>query len=188
MASVPPIPDRPGAPRSAGGDERRRAAVNAVSAGGADPVVPTVDEARARRDRHDRRGRGLRRSLLSGRVPLARTRSERFDDAVLHAVDDLEQVFGSRLESLEFAVDEVPPVAADASGTTTVDAVLDGEVPLTRFVGPGVDRRGRPTRARVIVYRRPIEHRSTDPEDLEDLILDLLREQVAAVLGEPEDH
>lgn len=117
-----------------------------------------------------------------------RTRSERFDDAVLHAVDDLEQVFGARLESLEFAVDEVPPVAADGRGTTAVDAVVDGEVPLTRFVPPGVDRRGRPTRARVIVYRRPIEHRSTDPEDLEDLILDLLREQVAAVLGEPEEQ
>lgn len=155
--------------------------------------MPTAQPAGARStgapgNRRDRHGRGLRRPLITGRVPLFRSRSQRFDDAVLRAVDDLEELFGRRLESLEFAVDEVPPVNVDGRSSVTVDAVLDGGVPLTRFVPPGVDRRGRPTRARVIIYRRPVEHRSTDPEDLEDLIVDLLREQVVAILGEPDQQ
>lgn len=119
-------------------------------------------------------------------MPLARTRAQQFDDAVMQAVGDLEQEWEGRLATLEFAVDEVPPLPTGEVAASS-DVVLDGGVPLTRFVPPGVDRRGRPTRARVVIYRRPVEHRSIDPADLVELVSDVLREQVSAVLGEPED-
>lgn len=104
----------------------------------------------------------------------------------MQAVGDLEEEWEGRLAALEFAVDEVPPLP-EGGVIASSDVVLDGGVPLTRFVPPGVDRRGRPTRARVVIYRRPVEHRSVDPADLVELVSDVLREQVSAVLGEPDD-
>ena len=57
-------------------------------------------------------------------------------------------------------------------------------MPLARFLSPGVDRAGRPTKARVVVYRRPLEIRAADAGDLEDLVEEVLVEQVTAVLGD----
>lgn len=136
--------------------------------------------------RRDRRGRGLRRPLLSPTVPNARSRAEQFDTAVLQAVADLEDLWQERLVAIEFAVDEVPPLPR-GEVMPTPDVVLDGGVPLTRFVPPGVDKRGRPTKARIVIYRRPVQSRAIDAGDLADLVAELLTEQVAAVLGEPED-
>ena len=56
-------------------------------------------------------------------------------------------------------------------------------MPLARLVPAGVDRRGQPTRARIVVYRRPLEVRARDGADLADLVHDVLVEQVAAYLG-----
>ena len=60
-------------------------------------------------------------------------------------------------------------------------------MPLTRFMPPGIDARGRPTKARIVVYRRPLEVRSSDAGDLGDLVAEVLGEQVSAVLGEAGD-
>lgn len=117
-------------------------------------------------------------------VPAARTRAEQFDHAVLEAVADLELRWADGLNAIEFAVDEVPPLPAGAV-TPSNDVVLDGGVPLTRFVPPGVDPRGRTTRARIVVYRRPLEARSTGSADLAELVAEVLAEQVTAVLGDP---
>ncbi len=146
----------------------------------------TVPEAPGR-VRRDRRGRGLRTPLLPGDVPASRTRAQRFDQAVLEAVAELESRWPGRLESLEFAVDEVPAVPADGPELATDEVVLDAGVPLTRFLPPGMDARGRPTKARIVVYRRPLEVRSGDAGELSDLVAEVLGEQLSAVLGEPED-
>jgi len=135
--------------------------------------------------RRDRRGRGLRTPLLPENLPASRTRAEQFDQAVLEAVVELEDQWPGRLDALEFAVDEVPVVPADGPELPAPEVVLDGGVPLSRFVPPGIDGRGRPTKARVVVYRRPLEARSTDPGDLGDLVAEVLGEQLSAVLGEP---
>ncbi len=139
------------------------------------------------RIRRDRRGRGLRTPLLPADVPASRTRAQRFDQAVLEAVADLEARWPGRLESLEFAVDEVPAVPPDGPELPSDEVVLDGGVPLARFLPPGMDARGRPTKARVVVYRRPLEVRSGDAGELGDLVAEVLGEQLSAVLGEPED-
>jgi hypothetical protein len=103
----------------------------------------------------------------------------------MEAVEDLEELWGERLTAIEFAVDEVPPLPAGEL-MPSPDVVMDGGVPLTRFVPPGVDRRGRATRARIVIYRRPLEGRAVDRSDLGDLVAEVLAEQVASVLGEPE--
>ncbi|HEY5878670.1 MAG TPA: metallopeptidase family protein, partial [Nakamurella sp.] len=124
--------------------------------------------------------------LLPIDVPASRTRAQRFDQAVLEAVAELEIRWPGRLESLEFAVDEVPVVPADGPEPASDEVVLDGGVPLARFLPPGMDSRGRPTKARIVVYRRPLEVRAGDVGELSDLVAEVLGEQLSAVLGEPD--
>ncbi len=105
---------------------------------------------------------------------------------MLAAVAAVEVRWPRKLAGVEFAVDEVPAVDGDEL-TPGPEVILDGGVPLARFLGPGVDRSGRPTKARVIVYRRPLEIRAADTGDLEDLVEEVLVEQVTAVLGEHDE-
>lgn len=138
--------------------------------------------------RRDRRGRGLRTPLLPADLPASRTRAERFDQAVLEAVADLEVRWPGRMETLEFAVDEVPAVPPQGQEMASNEVVLDGGVPLARFLPPGMDTRGRPTKARIVVYRRPLEVRSGDAGELGDLVTEVLAELLADVLGDPDDE
>lgn len=87
---------------------------------------------------------------------------------MLDAVEHLEEHWADELESLEFAVEDVPPP----------DAIVDDVVPLSRTV-PAVA--GRP--ARIVVFRRPVEARAVDPHDLADLVLDVVVTEVARELG-----
>jgi hypothetical protein len=177
-ADVPPQPDRVSS-RSANekvATDQRQSARPSPSG-----RAPT-----SRQNRRDRRGRGLRRPLFAAGLPNARSRAQQFDLAVLQAVGDLEAEWAEALTAIEFAVDEVPPLPA-GDVMPSSDVVLDGGVPLTRFVPPGLDRRGRPTRARIVIYRRPLESRAVDAADLADLVVEVMREQVSAVLGEPDE-
>lgn len=137
-------------------------------------TLPQVDSVqRTRRDRH---GRGLRGPLVPPGVPLARSRAEQFDDLVLDAVEHLEEHWGDQLSSVEFAVEEVPPAGLAAGAP---DVVADeGDVPLSRLIAA---EGGEP--ARIVLYRRPLEVRSTDRADLGDLVHDVVVEQVARLLG-----
>ncbi len=128
----------------------------------------------------------MRSPLLPAELPGARTRAEQFDDAVLEAVADLEERWPSELTKIEFAVDEVPALPAGPVQPSS-DTVLDGGVPLTRFTPPGVDSRGLATRARIVVYRRPLEVRALDSGDLGELVAEVLGEQLSAVLGDSAD-
>jgi predicted Zn-dependent protease with MMP-like domain len=115
-------------------------------------------------------------------VPLARTRAEVFDDLVLDTVESLERRYSDELAGVEFAVEEVPP---DLNVYDT-DVLEDGDVPLARLL-PG--RPGRSdTPPRIVLYRRPLEFRAVDREDLADLVHDVIVEQVANLLGmDPDD-
>lgn len=115
-------------------------------------------------------------------MPVSRSRSQRFDALVLEALEPIEQRWHAELTQLDVAVDDVPEVTE----TTPVwddDVVVDSNVPLARLVPSGVDRRGLPTRARIVLYRRPLEARARDGSDMADLLHDVLVEQVAAYLG-----
>lgn len=140
----------------------------------------TGGPARGRR-RRDRRGRGMRSPLYPAGAPASRTRAERFDAVVLEALEPIEDRWGAELEELDVAVDDVPDVSDSAPDDDGV--VGDGDIPLARLVPAGLDRRGAPTRARIVLYRRPLEARALDGEDLADLLHDVLVEQVADYLG-----
>lgn len=135
------------------------------------------------RPRRDRRGRGLRGPLLPASLPAATSRSERFDALVIEALEPIEARWHSELTKLDVAVDEVPDVRATGRPPATDGLLRDGEVPLSRLVPAGVDGAGMPTRARIVLFRRPLEARAKEPSELADLVHDVLVEQVAAYLG-----
>lgn len=132
------------------------------------------------RIRRDRRGRGLRGPLFPASLPGATSRSERFDALVIEALEPIETRWREELTKLDVAVDDVP----DVRGTVPEDGVLnDGDVPLSRLVPAGLDRKGLPTRPRIVVYRRPLEARAKDPVELAEMVHEVLVVQIAAYLG-----
>lgn len=96
------------------------------------------------------------------------TARERFDTLVLDVVTGIDERWASRLGLVEYAVEDTPLVPDDWAGT----------VPLSSLVrGTGTQ----PTR--LVLFRRPIEHRCETRSDLEALVLTLVVEQVAELLG-----
>ena len=123
-----------------------------------------------RRKRRDRHGRGLRGPLVPSGLPVSRSRAEQFDGLVLDAAERLDQRWSEQLAEVEFAVEDVPP--SDPAPWE------HGEVPLGRlFPRSG----GHP--ARIVVYRRPVETRTSDLRDTARLVHDVVVEQVAHLIG-----
>ncbi len=116
-------------------------------------------------------------------VPLARTRSQIFDDLVLDAVEQLEGRWSTELKNIEFAVEDVPPDL----NVYDSDVLEDGEVPLARLLPGRASSTGGPL-PRIVVYRRPLEFRAANREDLADLVHDVIVEQVANLLGVTPDE
>lgn len=134
--------------------------------------------------RRRRRRREPRGPLLPPTVPGWRSRAERFDMAVLEAYEPIEQRFKQRLAGLDVAVDEIPRIAAKDPDSVQwpSEVVADGPIPLARLISAGVDVRGNPTRARILLFRKPIEQRAKDADELGDLLRDILVAQVASYL------
>ena len=102
-------------------------------------------------------------------TPALRTARERFDDLVLSIVTEVDARWQDRLGLVEYAVEDAPQVPDDWDA---------GTVPLSSLVrGSGAE----PTR--LVVFRRPIEHRSSSRSELEALVLTVVVEQVAELLG-----
>jgi predicted Zn-dependent protease with MMP-like domain len=131
----------------------------------------------------DRHGRGLRGPLYPASLPAASSRAERFDALVLDALEPIEARWRHELTKLDVAVDDVPEVPSSNRPVPPEGVLLDGMVPLSRLVPAGVDRKGLPTRARIVLYRRPLEARAKEPAELAELVHEVLVEQVAGYLG-----
>lgn len=125
--------------------------------------------ARRRRDRH---GRGMRGPGVLPRVagqPELRTKRERFDDLVLGIVTELDERWSDRLGLVEYAVEDTPMLPDDWQ---------PDQVPLSSLVrGSGA------TPTRLVVFRRPIEHRCETRADLEAMVLTVVVEQIAELLN-----
>ena len=122
--------------------------------------------------RRDRRGRGMRGPGVMPYAlgtPVRPTSGERFDTLVLDVIADLEDRWSDRLGLVEYAVEDAPQIPDDWHPET---------VPLASLVRGA---RGAPTR--LVLFRRPIEHRAETRSDLEALVLTVLVEQVAELLG-----
>ncbi|HEX5088570.1 MAG TPA: metallopeptidase family protein [Nocardioides sp.] len=122
--------------------------------------------------RRDRRGRGMRGPGVVPRQPgrpELPTRRERFDDLALAIVTSVDRRWQDRLGLVEYAVEDAPQIPDDWE---------TDQVPLSSLVrGSGA----RPTR--LVLFRRPIEHRAETRADLEALLLTVVVEQVAELLG-----
>jgi hypothetical protein len=133
-----------------------------------DPVPPRRS---ARRDRH---GRGMRgATVLPGPLAPRGTRyppsaARRFDDLVLTYVRPLQRRLPEDLSGVEFAVEETPLLPVDWDPE---------DVPLATVVRASAE-----TPPRIVLFRRPIEHRSEGRAEMSGLVLAVLVEQVAELL------
>jgi predicted Zn-dependent protease with MMP-like domain len=97
------------------------------------------------------------------------TGRERFDDLALGIVMEIDQRWQDRLGLVEYAVEDTPQIPDDWTS---------GTVPLSSLVrGTGA------TPTRLVLFRRPIEHRCETRTDLEAMLLTIVVEQVAELLG-----
>lgn len=104
-------------------------------------------------------------------VPAARTRGERFDDIALRVMRAVVRPWTEQLGHVELAVEEVPVLPPGWN---------DNTVPLSSYVtATGTDL------PRLVLFRRPLEHRAEGLLELETLLLTVVVEQLAEVLGLP---
>jgi predicted Zn-dependent protease with MMP-like domain len=131
----------------------------------------------------------LRSTLLPPHVPAWTSRAQSFDAVVLEAFAEIDARWHSRLTDLDIAVDDVPRMLPRDPDTVQwpAEVTADGPIPLARLIPSGMDSAGRATKARILLFRRPLESRATKGADLLDLIHEVLVQQVAAHLGVDED-
>ena len=111
--------------------------------------------------------------LAPAGVPVNRSRSQRFDELVLDALERLERRLPTQLLEVDVAVEDVPD---------TDRAIFDADdVPLGEVLSSS-------SRPRIVIYRRPIELRAAGTEELAALVGTVVAEQVAELLGiHPDD-
>ena len=124
----------------------------------------------------DRRGRGLRGPEFGlgapgGRVPAHRTARELFDQVAVDVMSDVESRWSDELAPVELAVEDIPVLPRTWVAPRVPLAAL---VPATQTTPP-----------RLVLFRRPIEHRAESRTDLEALVLTVVVEQLADYLGVP---
>jgi hypothetical protein len=127
-----------------------------------------------RRDRHQRGLRGplaLANPYTGFPVQPARptSRTAFFVDAVEGAVDQISRQCPDALAGVVVGIEDVPHLATAWSGD---------EVPLAAALEADGQRP-----ARVVVYRRPLEHRATSRRGLRILVYRTIVEQLAALTG-----
>jgi hypothetical protein len=125
---------------------------------------------RRRRNRH---GRGLRGDLLPAHLPGFRSRAERFDDWVLESAERLQQLWGDPISAVQFVVEPIPP-DLERLAESSMRAPL-GQLRPARPHQPAV----------IAVYRHPVETEAGTPEELPEVIHDVVVEQAAELLGMP---
>ena len=108
-------------------------------------------------------------------MPLHRSRAQQFGDLVLDAVARLEPRWESELARVEFAVQEVPDHDPPDDEPDAVPlALLDPGSPDSDGSGPG---------PRIILYRRALMARAEGEDELAELVLDVVVEEFARLLG-----
>jgi hypothetical protein len=107
----------------------------------------------------------------AGRVPAHLTGRERFDQVAVDVMNDVESRWTEELAPVELAVEDIPLLPRTWVAPRVPLASL---VPATQSTPP-----------RLVLFRRPIEHRADSRADLEALVLTVVVEQLADYLGVP---
>lgn len=135
-----------------------------------DPAEPVESRNFAVR-RRNRHGRGLRGLIILPTHPGYRTRSDIFDDLVMESAQRLHDIWGKTLDGVRFGVDEIPPNLEQLAAAGT-PVPMGSSTQATKDDGP-----------LVTVYRRVVEQGSLGPEELQDLVHDVVVEYTAEMLG-----
>ena len=106
-----------------------------------------------------------------GRVPAHLSARELFDQVAVDVMSDVESRWTEELANVELAVEDIPLLPQTWVAPRVPLASL---VPGTQLVPP-----------RLVLFRRPIEHRAETRADLEALLLTVVVEQLADYLGVP---
>jgi hypothetical protein len=117
------------------------------------------------------RGPAYGEGAPAGRVPAHRTGRERFDQIAMDVMNDVESRWTEQLAPVELAVEDIPVLP---------HTWVAPRVPLTSLV-PGTAV----LPPRLVLFRRPLEHRAESRADLEALVLTVVVEQLADFLGVP---
>ena len=128
--------------------------------------------------RRHRHGRGVRGVLAPASVPIAASPADHFDRLASDAVEHVEHRWREQLAQVEFAVDLVPPADTQLAAAVADGAIESGGVLLAQII-PAVGRQ----KAHIVLYRKPIELRARDSEDLEDLVHDIVVHVISNYLG-----
>lgn len=115
-------------------------------------------------------------NLLTGRtVPLPKspTAGERFLTAVEQAIARVQRKCPDCLVNVDVGVDEVPSQPAMWSSLAE-----HGVIPLAVAVEAEPNRP-----ARIVIFRRPLEHRAVDDDDLRQIVYRTLVEQLSTLTG-----
>ncbi|NBE52496.1 metallopeptidase family protein [Streptomyces boluensis] len=136
------------------------------------PVPPRATEPRPRR--RDRHGRGMRGPVAPPQVPLSASRGQVFADLVQDSVERLERRW-QQLADVDFLILDVPFM----DGTGSADEPLADEVVPLGGISPARDDQ----RARIVIYRRPVEIRTKSRDERAALVHEVVVEQVAELLG-----
>lgn len=113
----------------------------------------------------------MRGPIAPPQVPLAASRAEVFADLVQDSVERLERRW-PQLADVDFLVLEVPRLEGRGAEWS------DEAVPLGGIIPAREERR-----ARVVVYRRPVEIRTKGRDERAALVHEVVVEQVAELLG-----
>jgi hypothetical protein len=109
--------------------------------------------------------------LAPGGVPARRTPAEHFDLVALRIMRAVVGRWTDRLGDVELAVEEVPVLPVQWTSPS---------VPLSSYVEGTAS-----SRPRLVLFRRPLEHRAESLAELETMLLTVIVEQLAEVLGLP---
>ena len=135
--------------------------------------APRTGRSRDRRSRGARGPRSLSGPLTPDGLPPGPSPADAFDACVTEAANRLRSYVGPELDAVVIGVDEVPVLPDD----------WEHEVPMstsTAASGHGP--------ARVVVYRRPVLGRARGRLEITTLVLDLLVEEAADLLGREPDQ
>lgn len=144
-----------------------------VALGAYDPGMPNR--------RHDRHGRATRGDNNRRRRPpdgFRATHGARFSDLVENAISELPPALLEGISGVEVVIEAVPP--------PDDTAIARGEVPLARLLEHPVTGGSPPPVTegrRLVVYRRPLELRSTSRSELIEVIRTAIGMEVARFLG-----
>ncbi len=121
--------------------------------------------------RRNRHGRGLRGELILPALPGSLTRAEKFNELLMDSAERLSELWGSALDAVEFAVEDIPGSLEGLAGT--------GErVPMAFFRAVTAD-----SPAVITIYRRPVEQLADSPDELREIVHEVIIEQVAGLLN-----